>query len=181
MLPRLVLIGLGNPGSRYHATRHNVGFRVVDRLAAAHDAEWTRPRLSYESAEIDLGDFSILLAKPFAYMNLSGEAVVDLQAAGLIDPAGILVVTVDRLIHALAVGRIAIVQCAGVAVVTIDRWISAVSRIRIAQIERAWIGIAAIHRLIHTTDVGITTVSRAGIAVVTIGGSGCARLRVQIT
>lgn len=95
MLPRLILIGLGNPGSRYHATRHNVGFRVVDRLAATHGAEWRRPRLSYESAEIDLGDFSILLAKPFTYMNLSGEAVGDLRAAGPIDPAGMLVVTDD--------------------------------------------------------------------------------------
>jgi len=98
MLPRWILIGLGNPGSRYHATRHNLGFRVVDRLAAAHQAVWARPKLSYEAAEIDLGDSAILLVKPFTYMNLSGDALEDLQAKGELDPAGVLVITDDAAI-----------------------------------------------------------------------------------
>jgi len=78
------IIGLGNPGLKYHGTRHNVGFAVLDELAKrAHVefgsarvdalvARWRRP--GGAGQEEDSPDI-VLLAKPLTYMNASGEAV----------------------------------------------------------------------------------------------------------
>lgn len=70
-----VVVGLGNPGEDYRATRHNLGFEVVDRLAAHYGARFRGPRWGRrppaEIAEVPAG----LLLKPLTYMNLSGEAV----------------------------------------------------------------------------------------------------------
>jgi PTH1 family peptidyl-tRNA hydrolase len=71
-----LVAGLGNPGRRYQGTRHNVGFEVVDRLAA-------RQRLTFEAAPADAlqarwrrgDDDPVMLVKPLTYMNVSGEAI----------------------------------------------------------------------------------------------------------
>jgi PTH1 family peptidyl-tRNA hydrolase len=68
-----LIAGLGNPGSQYRGTRHNVGFEVVDLLASRHGA-------GFEAAKVDgviarLRSADALLLKPLTYMNLSGEAV----------------------------------------------------------------------------------------------------------
>ena len=70
-----VVVGLGNPGSRYDRTRHNVGFAVVDLLA--EDSGMGRPqtRFQAEVREWRLGDDKVLLVKPQTFMNLSGWAV----------------------------------------------------------------------------------------------------------
>jgi PTH1 family peptidyl-tRNA hydrolase len=65
--------GLGNPGRQYLRTRHNLGFMVADRLAAAGGAAWSRRSL-YESARLR-GASECLLVKPSNFMNLSGTAV----------------------------------------------------------------------------------------------------------
>lgn len=71
----IVIIGLGNIGTRYARTRHNVGFMVVDALAAAHGAAFTyEPRLKSDVASLDLGGRRVILVKPQTMMNLSGEA-----------------------------------------------------------------------------------------------------------
>lgn len=69
-----LVVGLGNPGERYLSTRHNLGFRVVDELAARHgNGRWAHRRLC-DVTSTDLGP-RLLLAKPLTYMNRSGEAV----------------------------------------------------------------------------------------------------------
>jgi PTH1 family peptidyl-tRNA hydrolase len=84
------VIGLGNPGAAYARTRHNVGFMVVDALAAAYRASW-RTKKRFEEATISLGGRSILLIKPTTFMNNSGDIVPDLAQRG-IKPDMVLVV-----------------------------------------------------------------------------------------
>ncbi len=68
-------VGLGNTGSQYARTRHNVGFMVIDRLAEELGASWrTDGKFKAEIAETDLGGEKLILAKPQTMMNLSGEA-----------------------------------------------------------------------------------------------------------
>jgi peptidyl-tRNA hydrolase, PTH1 family len=71
-----LIVGLGNPGPRYRDTPHNVGFRVVDALAAQWHVE-TAWRVGFESVwvKVGVGTESLLLQKPQTYMNLSGQAV----------------------------------------------------------------------------------------------------------
>jgi peptidyl-tRNA hydrolase, PTH1 family len=88
-----LIAGLGNPGQKYHGTRHNVGFDVLDVLAARHGLTW-------ESAPADavVAKWRVrgtLLAKPLTFMNLSGRAVGDLLRFFKIDPADLLVVVDD--------------------------------------------------------------------------------------
>ena len=88
-----LIVGLGNPGSQYQRTRHNVGFWLIDHLADA-----TRTTLREESrfsAEIGatvLGGRRIVLLKPTTYMNLSGQAVGAYTRYFKIAPANVLVV-----------------------------------------------------------------------------------------
>ena len=71
-----LITGLGNPESRYDNTRHNVGFLLLDRIAAAHNAPWQdKPKLKGVVADIVIGNEKALLLKPTTYYNLSGEAV----------------------------------------------------------------------------------------------------------
>jgi len=70
-----VIVGLGNPGRQYEGTRHNVGFAVVDYLAAAPAAGPFRRRFEAQVAELTEGGEQLLLVKPETFMNLSGEAV----------------------------------------------------------------------------------------------------------
>lgn len=84
------IVGLGNPGQKYHGTRHNAGFAVVDLLASRHALTW-------ESAPADAlmarwRQQSALLVKPLTFMNLSGRAVGELLRYFKIDPADMLVV-----------------------------------------------------------------------------------------
>jgi PTH1 family peptidyl-tRNA hydrolase len=70
-----VVVGLGNPGSRYAGTRHNVGFAVVDSLAEGPRAGRWQSRFQAQVAEAHEDDGKILLVKPETFMNLSGRAV----------------------------------------------------------------------------------------------------------
>jgi PTH1 family peptidyl-tRNA hydrolase len=73
-----LVVGLGNPGTRYVATRHNAGFRVVDRvaekLAAGSHSSWAN-KLDCEYAKVLLGSDTVWLIKPQKYMNLSGQTL----------------------------------------------------------------------------------------------------------
>ena len=83
-----LVIGLGNPGPRYEGTRHNVGFRVVDLLAARHGLALSRQRFQSRFAQGPIFGVQAVLAQPLTYMNLSGEAVRQIMAyfgAGLPD------------------------------------------------------------------------------------------------
>ncbi|WP_269538099.1 aminoacyl-tRNA hydrolase [Cerasicoccus fimbriatus] len=71
-----VIAGLGNPGLEYRDTRHNVGFQVVDQLAADCRGEWKlQKKLHAQTAKVNFAGESIVLVKPETYMNESGVAV----------------------------------------------------------------------------------------------------------
>ncbi|CAN8256128.1 unnamed protein product [Cochlearia groenlandica] len=75
-----LIVGLGNPGNKYHGTRHNVGFEMIDKLARK---EGVSMNTIQSKALIGIGaieDVPILLAKPQTYMNFSGESVGSLAA-----------------------------------------------------------------------------------------------------
>src|SRR5688572_31315857 len=71
-----LIVGLGNPGAEYEATRHNAGFWFVDLLAREHGGHFTAARkLHGDSTEIKIAGRRIRLLKPMTYMNLSGQSV----------------------------------------------------------------------------------------------------------
>src|SRR6478752_1750505 len=70
-----LIVGLGNPGPKYAGTRHNVGFDVIDYLAAAPGTSAFRERFQALVAEQRDGAETVLLVKPLTFMNLSGRAV----------------------------------------------------------------------------------------------------------
>lgn len=76
------IIGLGNPGGQYTHTRHNIGFRIVDELAARHNGIWKK-RDDLEFAEIRIKDAIVLIIKPQTFMNLSGKVIPFLQKRGI--------------------------------------------------------------------------------------------------
>src|SRR5664280_1019321 len=73
-MTRLV-IGLGNPGSEYAATRHNAGFMVIDLLAETLGAAYWKDEAGAKTAKVRFGDGDLVLAKPQAFMNVSGKSV----------------------------------------------------------------------------------------------------------
>jgi peptidyl-tRNA hydrolase, PTH1 family len=98
-----LIVGLGTPGREYERTRHNIGFRVVDKLAAQEGWKWEERRGRAILANGTIGTEKIVLAKPITYMNLSGEAVAELARWYKIQPADLLIVY-DEL--DLPVGRV---------------------------------------------------------------------------
>lgn len=92
-----LIIGLGNPGKRYKNTRHNIGFRVVDRLAEIFNAtSLTCKMCRAHLAGVRKGEKEkIFLAKPQTYMNKSGEAVAALANFYKVKPVNIWVIYDD--------------------------------------------------------------------------------------
>ena len=74
----ILIVGLGNPGTEYTNTRHNVGFMAVDMLAPK-DATWKKEKNAL-TTRIEADGAKIILAKPQTFMNNSGEAVGPLMA-----------------------------------------------------------------------------------------------------
>lgn len=90
-----LIIGLGNPGNRYQQTRHNIGFMVLEEIAArwevdikqkSFDALWNRGKVA---------GANVLLAMPQTYMNLSGNAARSLQAYFKVDTCNVIVIHDD--------------------------------------------------------------------------------------
>ena len=97
-----VVVGLGNPGSEYAHTRHNLGYRVVDLLAERLKGTWSASAW-YFFCRTAKGSGALLLAKPVTFMNRSGVAVADVQDRLDVDIGDVLVVVDD--VH-LDLGRI---------------------------------------------------------------------------
>jgi len=95
MGPSALIVGLGNPGLEYSATRHNLGFLLLERLAEKHRLRFTGKRAKSLVARGTLNGNDIALAKPQTYMNLSGEAVRELIRLYGIPPRALLVVYDD--------------------------------------------------------------------------------------
>lgn len=72
-----VIIGLGNPGSEYHHTRHNIGFDIVDAVAADRKIEFDAGRGEFLIARGSYRENEFVLIKPLTYMNNSGIAVAE--------------------------------------------------------------------------------------------------------
>lgn len=83
-----LVVGLGNPGPEYENTRHNVGFRLVDRLVGGADSFWK----DFKGLGVAAKAGDLWVAKPMTYMNLSGEFVQKFAAYHNIALADILVV-----------------------------------------------------------------------------------------
>jgi len=73
-----VIVGLGNPGKKYAHTRHNVGFDVIDRLSATYQIKVDKIKFKSLIGEGTIGSEKVLLVKPQTFMNLSGEAVMQI-------------------------------------------------------------------------------------------------------
>lgn len=71
----LLVVGLGNPGPRYQANRHNIGFMAVDAIARRHRFAPFRARFQGELAEGELNGTRVLVLKPMTFMNESGRSV----------------------------------------------------------------------------------------------------------
>ena len=99
--PQVRLIaGLGNPGLEYEHTRHNIGFLVVDRLAAHLESTWKQ---STKQDALLAKSGELILVKPMTYMNRSGEPLAELAKFFKIEAREILVVLDDL---ALPLGRL---------------------------------------------------------------------------
>ena len=71
---KFLIVGLGNIGSEYRDTRHNIGFNVLDALAEASNTSFSTQRYG-DVATMRLKNQNLVLLKPSTYMNLSGDAV----------------------------------------------------------------------------------------------------------
>ncbi len=90
-----LIVGLGNPGQCYEKTRHNVGFIIIDELAARWGCRLTSEKWQALSARISLAGCHLCLVKPNTYMNLSGRAVVQYADFFKVSPDHILVIHDD--------------------------------------------------------------------------------------
>ena len=90
-----IVAGLGNPGAEYAATRHNVGYRVLDIVAARTGAAPWRTRFKGLAAKAALGGAEVWLLKPTTFMNASGESVAEAVRFYKVAPEDLLVVADD--------------------------------------------------------------------------------------
>jgi PTH1 family peptidyl-tRNA hydrolase len=101
-----LIVGLGNPGRRYQATAHNLGFEVAARLSSRWGLDLkTSRRLQAELAEGTAHGEAVAVARPLTYMNLSGAAVAALMRRRPIEQQDLLVVVDDV---NLPIGRVRI-------------------------------------------------------------------------
>jgi PTH1 family peptidyl-tRNA hydrolase len=105
-----LIAGLGNPGPEYAATRHNIGFIVVDQLAAQFGSAWEKsvPQAREDALLARCGP--VLLVKPLSFMNRSGYPVLAVAQFYKIEPQEILVVLDD---FSLPLGRLRLRSCGG--------------------------------------------------------------------
>src|SRR5215470_12396515 len=98
-----LIAGLGNPGPEYAATRHNIGFMVVDQLAAQFGSIWEKsvPQARADALSAKCG--AVLLVKPLSFMNRSGYPLLSVTQFYKIEPQELLIVLDD---FALPLGRL---------------------------------------------------------------------------
>jgi PTH1 family peptidyl-tRNA hydrolase len=110
MTERLLLVGLGNPGTAYAANRHNVGFMAVDAIVRRHGFGAYRNRFRSHAADGRLLGREVLILKPMTFMNESGQAVAAAARFYKIPPGEIFVFHDDI---DLAAGRLRVKQGGG--------------------------------------------------------------------
>ncbi len=92
MSDKFLIVGLGNPGSEYEKTRHNIGFMVVDQIAKEASASFKKRRHAAVETRVTIDRHSVVLAKPLTFMNKSGSAVAGLMSYYDINIARLLVI-----------------------------------------------------------------------------------------
>ncbi|PIQ76581.1 aminoacyl-tRNA hydrolase [Candidatus Peregrinibacteria bacterium CG10_big_fil_rev_8_21_14_0_10_49_24] len=97
MKPALVIVGLGNPGKQYEATRHNIGFHAIDVLSQhCGEGDWEeKQRFLASVQEARIVTVPVLLVKPSTFMNLSGNAIAKIVDFYKLDPAVQILVICD--------------------------------------------------------------------------------------
>lgn len=91
----ILIVGLGNPGSRYENTRHNIGWMVLDELSRRHQIAITKSQQEALTGSGHMGEQKVLLAKPMTFMNLSGRAVAGLKHYYQLELSHIMVICDD--------------------------------------------------------------------------------------
>jgi len=94
-LKKALIVGLGNPGATYHATRHNIGFETIDEIAKSVEAGWRDDRKRSLIARAVIDECNTVLLKPQTFMNLSGTAVSACARKHGIPPQSIIVIHDD--------------------------------------------------------------------------------------
>ena len=100
-----LIVGLGNPGDKYEKTRHNVGFRIIDKIADKYNAKTFKNKFEALYADCDIDGKTVMLLKPLTYMNNSGRAVSETVRFYKIPTDNILVISDDI---SMAAGRLRI-------------------------------------------------------------------------
>lgn len=90
-----LIAGLGNPGSAYTYTRHNVGFLTIDQIAEELGVKVDRLKYKALHARVRVGGEEVLLVKPQTYMNLSGQAIREFVSFYKLPPEDILIIFDD--------------------------------------------------------------------------------------
>src|SRR5689334_14510890 len=109
----LLVVGLGNPGSEYAGSRHNLGFEVVDLLAKRHGGALRKGKEKALVDEVRVDGSRVALAEPQTFMNLSGESVAPLVRRFGIEDLDRLIVVHDEL--DLPIGRMKVKLGGGLA------------------------------------------------------------------
>ena len=87
-----IIVGLGNPGSKYEGTRHNVGFWFIDKLARSHPGSTSKSHRLVNTTELAIDGQRVVLAMPRTYVNESGRAVTSLFTRYRASAANLIVV-----------------------------------------------------------------------------------------
>ena len=90
-----LVVGLGNPGKEYENTKHNLGFMFIDYLISKYNLENEKKFKSSKIIETKINEEKIILAKPQTYMNLSGNAVIELKNWYKVDNKDIIIIYDD--------------------------------------------------------------------------------------
>ena len=101
-----LIAGLGNPGTKYEGTRHNIGWQVIDELAEKYNIRVLENKFKGLTGKGMIGSEKVLLLKPLTYMNLSGESIAEAVRFYKIDETTELIVIADDI--SLDVGQIRI-------------------------------------------------------------------------
>ena len=94
LMKKFLIVGLGNIGEKYHNTRHNIGFKIVDAFVYEHDAKFATEKLG-DIAKLKIKGKTVIVLKPNTYMNLSGKAVMYWMKKENIKVENLLVITDD--------------------------------------------------------------------------------------
>ncbi|MDR0739856.1 MAG: aminoacyl-tRNA hydrolase [Mycoplasmataceae bacterium] len=90
-----LIVGLGNYPEQYHKSRHNVGFMVIDKLCKALSIELTNEKFNGKFIKVQVEQNQFIIAKPYTYMNLSGDFVSQIAQYYQIEPHNILIISDD--------------------------------------------------------------------------------------